>query len=55
MADWWVSCPKFTVWVRTASEHGTKILDAAPILRKWIGQNFWRMVAYYEAEVNRLG
>jgi hypothetical protein len=49
--EWWVSCPIFTVWVKTT---GTKILATAPIAKKWIGQNFFRFVAYYNADINRL-
>jgi len=52
--EWWVSCPKFTVWVKTAGKAGTKIIDGAPIIRKWIGQNFYRFVSYYQADVNRI-
>ncbi len=52
--DWWVSCDRFTCWVRTAGSAGTKILDAAPILKKWVGQNFFRMLAYYGAKYEPL-
>lgn len=45
--DWWVSCAAFTCKVRT---RGTIIVDAAPIARRWIGQNFLRFLAYYGAE-----
>ena len=45
--EWWVSCPKFTCWVKT---RGTIILDAAPVAKKWIGKNFLRFLAYYDAE-----
>jgi hypothetical protein len=48
--EWWVSCKAFTCWVKTAGEHGTKIIDAAPIAKRWIGQNFLRFIAYYNAE-----
>ena len=49
--EWWVSCPTFTVWVKT---RGTIIVDTAPIIKKWIGQNFFRMVSYYGAEKHRI-
>jgi hypothetical protein len=52
--EWWVSCPAFTVWVKTAGGAGSKIIDGAPIIRKWIGQNFFRFVSYYNAEFVRL-
>jgi hypothetical protein len=49
--EWWVSCPVFTVWVKTI---GTRIVDAAPIVKRWIGQNFFRFVSYYSAEIVRI-
>jgi len=49
--EWWFSCPKFTCWVKTT---GTKIVDGAPIVKRWIGQNFLRMRAYYNAQIERL-
>ena len=52
--EWWVTCPRFTAWVQTEGQHGTKIKDCAPILNKWKGQNFYRMVAYYNADVVNL-
>jgi len=52
--EWRVSCSIFTVWVKTAGKNGTKIIDGAPIIRKWIGQNFHRFVAYYQADVKSL-
>jgi hypothetical protein len=33
--EWWVSCEAFSCWVKT---RGTKIVDAAPIAKKWKGQ-----------------
>jgi len=52
--EWWISCPIFTVWVKTAGKNGTKIIDGAPIVKKWIGQNFFRFVSYYNAEIVRI-
>lgn len=51
MKEWWVSCPAFTCWVKT---EGTRIVDAAPIARRWIGQNFLRFLSYYGAEREEL-
>jgi len=51
MKEWWVSCKAFTCWVKT---DGTRIVDAAPIARKWIGQNFLRFLSYYGAEREEL-
>lgn len=45
--EWWVSCKIFTCWIKTAGRHGTKIVDAAPIAKRWIGQNFIKFCAYY--------
>ncbi len=45
--EWWVSCPRFTCWIKT---RGNIIIDTAPIARKWINQNFIRFLAYYNAE-----
>lgn len=52
--DWWVSCPAFTCWVRTAGGAGTKIIDGAAIINKWIGQNFLRFISHYNAKWERL-
>lgn len=45
--EWLVSCKIFTCWIKTAGRHGTKIVDAAPIAKRWIGQNFIKFCAYY--------
>jgi hypothetical protein len=45
--EWWVSCKAFTCWMQT---RGTRIIAAAPIAQKWVGKNFLRFLAYYDAE-----
>lgn len=39
MIEYWVSCKKFTVWVSIDSL-STKIIDCAPVVRKFKGQPF---------------
>jgi len=36
--DWQMSANKMTFWCRTSNTDGNKIIDAAPIARKFIGQ-----------------
>ncbi len=49
--EWWVSCEAFTCWVKT---RGTKIVDAAPIAKKWKGQkrrNMNLLMNYLQKEI----
>lgn len=41
--EWYVSCKAFTCWVKTVGQHGSKIIDAALIMKRFIGQNFNRI------------
>ena len=36
--SWWVSCNKFTIGVTTDDSAAKVITDAAPIVKKFIGQ-----------------
>ena len=36
--DWQMSTNKMTFWCRTSNTDGNKIIDAAPIARRFIGQ-----------------
>jgi hypothetical protein len=49
-SEWFVSCKAFTCWVKTKGQHGTIIVDGAPIVKGWIGKNFYRFVAYYSID-----
>ena len=49
--EWYVTCPQFTCWTKT---RGTIIIDGAPIIKKWVGKNFLRFLAYYNAERTEL-
>jgi hypothetical protein len=46
MLDWWVSCPRFTCWVRT--DERMRITDGAPIVRRFIGQGLPRLLGWME-------
>ena len=51
MIDWWVSCKVFTCWIRTKEG---RVVDGAPIIRRWIGQSFEKLLTYYGAECEQL-
>lgn len=44
MKHYWVSCKKFTVGVETDDQH--VITDAAPIVRRFIGQHMRNLVKW---------
>ena len=44
MPGWYVTCPKFTVLVETDKK--AIITQAAPIVRKFMGQHFNRLVEW---------
>jgi hypothetical protein len=57
-SEWLVTWAKgdqqFGVWVKTASGAASKIIDGAPLVKRWIGQSFNRMIVYYGAKYERI-
>ena len=45
MINFWVTCKKFTCLVQVENR---KIVGGAPIIRRWIGQNFEKLLIYYK-------
>jgi hypothetical protein len=47
MINFWVTCKKFTCLVQVKNH---KIIGGAPIIRRWIGQNFHKLLVYYKVD-----
>ena len=45
--DWRVSTKRMTFWVRT---DGLRIMDSAPIAKKFIGQRFENLICWLERQ-----